>query len=240
MLQFTTQNRGFTLLEILVVTAIISIFLTTVYVNFTGSYAQARDAERKANVQNVATALELYKNKYGRYPEACNGPIPRPTPNPIQGSVLWSGEPGTADECPSSGDDYIVGLAPEFIEELPTDPRARTDAGYVYAVNYNGSAYKFMAMNTVENETVTSDSAFFRCGQGFNVMGTPATETYDDEVMCLRTPREFGGGNVSIDGCHAASNSAINARTYAVSAGIATEGSDLRQVEHYTEIVRCG
>jgi hypothetical protein len=104
----------------------------------------------------MQSALELYKQKNGRYPSRCTNATPAT-------SGSWSGQEGTNYAC-VVGQQYIVGLAPEFIPALPRDPRLLdTQSGYVYTVNSDGSVYKLMAKRTVESETVTYAHALRSC-----------------------------------------------------------------------------
>jgi prepilin-type N-terminal cleavage/methylation domain-containing protein len=60
--------RGFTLVELLVVISIIGILTSVVAVNANTARRQSRDAKRKADIQNVAGALELYRATNHLYP----------------------------------------------------------------------------------------------------------------------------------------------------------------------------
>lgn len=62
------NNKGFTLLELLVVIAIIGILSSVVMVSLSNTRAKARDARRISDVNQIKTALELYYNNYGQYP----------------------------------------------------------------------------------------------------------------------------------------------------------------------------
>lgn len=144
-----SQKLGFTLIELLLVVAVIGILATVVTMNYNNTSTGSRDAQRQADLRNLQQALEAYKNRYGRYPEQC-------TPN--SGANGWSGQIGTDYECDDANKrEYIEGSVAhpfrEFIPVLPTDPKlpsGRTDVGYVYTTNAEGSVYKIMAMNTVE------------------------------------------------------------------------------------------
>ena len=61
--------RGFTLVELLVVISIIGILASVIVVNANGARRQSRDAKRKADIQNVAGALELYRATIRSYPK---------------------------------------------------------------------------------------------------------------------------------------------------------------------------
>lgn len=159
------RQSGFTLVEVMIAIGLIGIIAAFVIPSINAGSAQSRDAERKAALRTVQGAIELYKNKYGRYPAGCN-------PNPVSTTTLahwegiWSGEPGSDWPCSDGSANYIRGLAPEFIPTLPRDPfrDGRTDRSYVYTTNPAGTVYKFMSINGAEDEVVTYDSPFARCG----------------------------------------------------------------------------
>lgn len=57
-------EKGFTLIELMVVVAIIGILTALVTVNLQDARERARDVQRKADVKSVQQALELYKNDH--------------------------------------------------------------------------------------------------------------------------------------------------------------------------------
>lgn len=59
---------GFTLIELLVVISIIGILIALSAVAFQSSRASARDAKRKADLETIRSALEMYKTDCGSYP----------------------------------------------------------------------------------------------------------------------------------------------------------------------------
>ena len=64
------SQQGFTLIEILIVVAIIAILASVVLVGLGPTQAQGRDARRISDLREVQTGLELYYNKNGVYPTA--------------------------------------------------------------------------------------------------------------------------------------------------------------------------
>lgn len=61
-------QKGFTLIEMLVVISIIGILATLVAANLNSARSRARDAERKSDIKNIATALRIYYNDKGSFP----------------------------------------------------------------------------------------------------------------------------------------------------------------------------
>src|SRR5690348_7093470 len=85
-LGISTFQKGFTLVELLIVIAIIGILSTLLMTNFIGVRQRARDAQRKADVRQIQSALELYRADNGSYPAAAgsNGlSTTCPTPQPF-------------------------------------------------------------------------------------------------------------------------------------------------------------
>lgn len=64
------DNLGFTLVELLVVISILGVLVTIGLTSFRSSQARGRDTERKSDLKQVASALELYYSDYGKYPDA--------------------------------------------------------------------------------------------------------------------------------------------------------------------------
>ena len=69
MFLFHTENHksGFTLIELLVVIAIISILATVVLASLNSARSKARDTQRKAALNQIRVALELYYDEHGTY-----------------------------------------------------------------------------------------------------------------------------------------------------------------------------
>jgi general secretion pathway protein G len=67
------RQRGFTLLEIMVVVAIIAILSTVVLMNITGNVEDAQQARAKQDVATLVSALQLYKLDNFNYPSTQQG-----------------------------------------------------------------------------------------------------------------------------------------------------------------------
>lgn len=76
-----STKAGFTLIEILVVATLIGLLSTIGYTGFQTITRSARDALRKSDIEQLRSALEIYKSEYKSYPSAngCSASFPDTT-----------------------------------------------------------------------------------------------------------------------------------------------------------------
>jgi general secretion pathway protein G len=67
------ENKGFTLLEVIIVVFILSILAALVAPRIIGRTDDARIADAKLQIKNLETALKLYKLDSGLYPDTQQG-----------------------------------------------------------------------------------------------------------------------------------------------------------------------
>ncbi len=80
---YRNEPQGFTLIELVITMGLIAILSAgTLSVLGQGPQKYARDSRRKADLQSIASALELYRNDHSGYPIAGN------YPSGIQGTYM--------------------------------------------------------------------------------------------------------------------------------------------------------
>lgn len=67
-LKIQQYAKGFTLIELLIVVAIIGVLATFLMTNFIGVRQRSRDAQRKSDIRQLQSALEMYRADQGIYP----------------------------------------------------------------------------------------------------------------------------------------------------------------------------
>jgi type IV pilus assembly protein PilA len=102
----TKKNKGFTLIEILVVIGIIAILAAVVLIaiNPARQFKQANDSQRTANVNAILNAI-------GQYIADNKGTIPSEIPS------------NTADDIAGEEVDLCAILVPKYLSSLPVDPK---------------------------------------------------------------------------------------------------------------------
>ena len=118
------NNYGLTLIELMIVMALVAILAMTLWGNFFTSLTKGRDSRRKQDFDAISKSLELYYNDNRGYP----------LPTIIQ----W----GTAFTNPNNS--TVV-----YMQKLPTDP---TYPSFSYCYDSDGTYYKLYAMLENQND----------------------------------------------------------------------------------------
>lgn len=126
------KQKGFTLIELLVVISIIGVLATLLIANFNSARERARDAQRKADLRNIQTALRLYYNDFNKYPKSDSN-----------FDILGCGSSGTT-VC-VWGETWTGKSNATYISKIPKDPLNKV-------VNVND--YKYVQTDTA-NEIYT-------------------------------------------------------------------------------------
>ncbi|HUQ85419.1 MAG TPA: prepilin-type N-terminal cleavage/methylation domain-containing protein [Candidatus Limnocylindrales bacterium] len=145
------MRKGFTLIELLVVIGILGVLATTsmALLNPSGQLQKSRDSKRKADLQQIRAALELYRSDNDSYPVSD-----------------WVNS--------QQGDSWIAGLTPNFLKTVPKDPKnsgspVPFSSGYTYS--YYSSSFCGVAPGTsyilttrLENTTDSEINNIIRYG----------------------------------------------------------------------------
>lgn len=126
------KKKGFTLIELLVVVSIIGILTTLVMVNLNAARERARDAQRKSDFSNIQTALRLFYNDDGSFPDTSA------TGNAIEGC----GTSAVTSVCAWGGPWTFNGTT--YMKVLPQDPLG-DDEGYKYTADSANDSYTLEA-----------------------------------------------------------------------------------------------
>lgn len=128
------NTRGFTFIELLVTVTIIAVLSAIAAVNFASTGQKSRDAKRKADLETIRSALELYRNDEGSYPQLT-----------------------TASGCITST--TIASATVSYLAPIPKDPR--DDGTHTYCYKYTGTGGVPYSGYTITSPIeVTSDSNY--------------------------------------------------------------------------------
>lgn len=141
------QSFGFTLIELIVVIAILGILSTIGLTSFRTSQIKSRDTKRKSDLEQVQRALEMYMNDYNTYPAANAGAI---------NGFAWG------EEMKVAAKDTI------YMKQLPKDSKGDPEYCYLTADAAPYTYYKLYA--TLENTEDPRATLDVDCGgaEGYN------------------------------------------------------------------------
>lgn len=121
------HSGGFTLIELIIVMALMALLAIVGLTNYQTSLKNGRDNRRKLDLKSVSSALQIYYSDNSAYPVQANyGSIPN-------------------------------ALVPNYLKTMTADPKFTGDDGYQYKSTSNGQCYCLSAKleRSVNNKNET-------------------------------------------------------------------------------------
>ncbi|TSC93437.1 MAG: putative General secretion pathway protein GspG [Candidatus Berkelbacteria bacterium Licking1014_7] len=141
-LRKTSRNQkfltGFTLIELVVVVAIIGILSSIAVISFKGQTAKARDAKRKADLATLQQALEGYYEVNGKYP-TCD--------NVIEAWLYEGVSPNPPNDSNLAWNSIYRALVPKYIGNIPLDPKYNGSFSGGVSVSLTRNAYMYYPLS---------------------------------------------------------------------------------------------
>jgi type II secretion system protein G len=183
------QRRGFTLVELLIVTSIISLLASIILSSLNEARARARDARRIQDLQAITIALELFFDDNGYYPQTGCG---------------WDCL-GNRRSTNSSWGILAADLEP-YINTLPLDPLNVGDCISVYA-----NCHSYSYMNAGRNGTYGPDNP-----TGIVTYDLTALFETDHQLRCNQRNYDYGFGSplCGLGGVSTAADASYDASIY--------------------------
>ncbi len=158
-----SSSEGFTLIELLIVIVIIGVLATILLANFIDVRQRSRDAQRKADLRQLQSAVELYKADQGTYPSSPLYSTNCPSPPPL--TYTQAGNP-------------IV----TYMGKIPCDPSGTSYwniGNYYYSLN--GTTYTLGACIENANDADSQVTSTYP-------IGSPSTGCASSKYYVLTNP----------------------------------------------------
>ncbi len=164
------RHAGFTLIELILVIAIIGIVAAIIFAGVALTRSKARDAKRLTDLKAIASTLEFYYSDNGHYPIA-----------PTQ--VTGCSNPAAANWIPDSGN---FAWSNKYIALMPRDPSevCAGGSGQSYAYQSDGAIYQITTKLENPSPPASSSQTFAFNGSFFQpvVDTTPVGVSFSTAV----------------------------------------------------------
>lgn len=125
--QSLKENKGFTLIELMVAVTIVILLSAVGITSYRAANQKGRDGKRKSDINQIRSALEMYRSDVGTYPTGVN----------------WDSMISTL----STGN---------YISTIPQDPRSTDGYAYYYS-SATGYTYTICALLESETGSCTGN-----------------------------------------------------------------------------------
>jgi len=130
MIRTRKLQAGFTLIELIVVMAIMGLLIAVTASSFQTSRIKGKDAKRKSDLKQMQNALEAYMNDHGKYPASTGGVI--------------TACGGTGTNVCNYGSAFTDENGTVYMAQIPADPSSPT-VRYTYLVSTDQRQYQLFA-----------------------------------------------------------------------------------------------
>jgi len=140
MSKMTTKYKGFTLIEILVVVALIAILaaITIIAINPAKNFADARDASRRSDVTTVLNAVSQYIVDGGTFGADTDGDAIPDCDASSGATEIEIGEGAGVYDLDDGGR-----IIPTYLVALPFDPGTGTESATDYTICQQGASGRY-------------------------------------------------------------------------------------------------
>jgi prepilin-type N-terminal cleavage/methylation domain-containing protein len=129
------MRRGYTLIEILLVVAIIAILagIVIIAINPAKQLADTRNSQRRVDVQTISNALYQYTlDNSGDFPSGIDNIL---NTSQVLGTATGCNTTCTATSTVTSCLDLSSSLVPTYVVDIPMDPKTGTSTNSDYFIN---------------------------------------------------------------------------------------------------------
>jgi len=148
--------KGFTLIELIMVMALIGIMARIFIVTFPASQRRARDTQRKSNLKQFQTALEVFANNYNGF-------------YPVQASQVRA-DTTLCTTAPPGGLGFAAGGCQADPKDGTTVCSGGSTCRYYYRSNAAGAQY--VLWGALEQPKAPASAFFVVCSNGKSGEGT--------------------------------------------------------------------
>ena len=143
MKKFVSQS-GFTLMELLITVSIIAILVAIGIASYSTINKQSRDTKRKSDIEQLRSALEMYRADVGYYPST--------------GAGSWT-----------AASDLSTALVTTYILAIPSDPQGATSPYMYRATDVTDSQYYGYCISSLLETENPTDTCTPYTGQSFGI-----------------------------------------------------------------------
>lgn len=133
MIRYMKNQSGFTILELIVVVAVIALLSSMLIFAVDQTQAKSRDSKRAVQLQEFVKAFELYYTEFGRYPDDGVADAGQ--------AAIFNNTSSMAVDLSSAG----------YLSRVPADSRHDDTKGHVYCASNDGASMA-VAINTERDE----------------------------------------------------------------------------------------